>query len=450
MLDDLIRPPADHLLSVTGLTRQIQTLLKGSFRQIWVQGEISSLQKQSSGHIYFSLKDATSRLPCVLFARTAANQSFELRDGMEVQLLGDLSVYEPHGRYQLIVRIAIESGIGQRQVEFEQLKHKLAAEGLFDRERKKELPLLPSRIAVITSSTGAAIRDFLQILKRRNYCGDVVIFPSLVQGKGAASEIEAMLKKAAEFTPAFDLAVITRGGGSIEDLWSFNEESLARAVAACPIPVISAVGHEIDNVLTDYAASTRAETPSGAAELISSLYLYTTERFKTARKNLFLSGKSGMTGKQHFFHHLSARMQVITSARQLEHCSIRLDDLKNRLCYSLKEKLANRRNRIDHYVAARLKEHHPKVRFRLAEKTIAITNERFQYNVTQFIKQHAFHLEQLDKRLESNHLKATIKRGYAILKKTDGTILTSAKATLKNKTITAQFHDGEIDLKIKK
>ncbi len=448
MLDDFLSPPSDNVLGVTALTRQIKTLLQGSFRQVWVQGEISNLRKQSSGHVYFSLKDEKAQLPCVLFARDATCQSFELRDGMKVQLLGDISVYEPHGSYQLIAKIALENGIGQRQFEFERLKRKLAAEGLFDSERKQDLPPLPLRIAVVTSPTGAAIHDFLQILKRRKYCGEVVIFPARVQGEKAAEEMECMLKQAARSTPGFDLVVITRGGGSIEDLWAFNEESLARAVAACPLPMISAVGHEIDTVLTDYAADARAETPSGAAELISSLYLNTAERFKTARKNLFLSVESCVTNQQQFLKNLKARMRIIAPVRQIEHCDMHLDDLENRLRYSLKDKLSNEQNQINHYTT-RLKEHHPKIRINLIQQSIATTKKRLQQSTLQSIKQHTGHLEQLRKRLENNSLNATLSRGYAILKRADGEILTSVKTTSKNKEITAQFHDGEIDLEVR-
>ncbi|HBR94896.1 MAG TPA: exodeoxyribonuclease VII large subunit, partial [Opitutae bacterium] len=272
MLNNLLPPTAEQVLKVTALTRLIKGQLEENFSRVWVQGEISNLRKQSSGHIYFSLKDAGSQLPCALFARDTARQDFELKDGMEVQLLGDISVFEPHGRYQLIAKVAIQSGQGRLQMEFERLKRKLATEGLFDAERKQALPALPRKIAVITSPTGAAVRDFLRILRRREFAGEVVILPSKVQGQGTAQEVTNMLEYAGA-SQGFDLVVLTRGGGSIEDLWAFNKEQVARAVADCPIPVISAIGHEIDTVLTDYAADQRAETPSGAAELISSLYI---------------------------------------------------------------------------------------------------------------------------------------------------------------------------------
>ena len=208
MLDSLMTPPPEQVLEVTALTRLIKIQLEENFSRVWVKGEVSNLRKQSSGHIYFSLKDTGSQLPCALFARDATRQSFELQDGMEVLLLGDVSVFEPHGRYQLIAKIVIQSGEGRLQLDFERLKRKLAAEGIFDTEHKKPLPTLPQKIAVVTSPTGAAIRDFLRILRRRKFAGEVVIFPARVQGIGAAKEVAAMLEHAIA-SKAFDLIVIT-------------------------------------------------------------------------------------------------------------------------------------------------------------------------------------------------------------------------------------------------
>jgi exodeoxyribonuclease VII large subunit len=190
------QPDASQVLEVTALTHQIKRLLEASFTQVWVRGEISNCRKQSSGHIYFSLKDNGSQIPCVLFARDAAKQDFEIRDGEAVTILGDIAVYAPHGRYQMIAKIILQSGEGRLQIELDRLKRALAAEGLFDAEQKKELPTLPHRIGVITSPTGAALRDFLRILQRRNFNGSVVIFPVRVQGKEAAMEIQAALKRA--------------------------------------------------------------------------------------------------------------------------------------------------------------------------------------------------------------------------------------------------------------
>ena len=267
----------ERVASVGEFTRRIKVLLETGIRPGWVRGEVSNLRQQASGHVYFSLKDSEAQLSAVMFRGDAARQSLKLRDGQQVLVYGEINVYEVRGSYQLIVRVVVEDGVGRLQQEFEALKQKLADEGLFDPAKKKPLPEMPATVGFITSPTGAAVQDFLRILIRRGWRGRVVILPAKVQGEGAADEIAAMLQQA-EVLGIFDLLVIGRGGGSLEDLWAFNEEPLVRAVAACTVPVISAVGHEIDFTLSDFVADVRAETPSAAAELISSHFVEALER----------------------------------------------------------------------------------------------------------------------------------------------------------------------------
>lgn len=442
-----MQPDPSQVLKVTELTRHIKARLEGEFAQVWVQGEVSNLRKQSSGHIYFSLKDSGSQLPCVLFARDAMRQGFELKEGMELILFGDLSVYEPHGRYQLIAKIAIESGLGRLQAEFEKLKRKLAAEGLFKRERKQALPDLPQRIAVVTSPTGAAIRDFLRILKRREFCGEVVLFPARVQGREAPGEIKQMLDYAAASQPRFDLIVLTRGGGSIEDLWAFNDEALARAVADCNVPVISAVGHEIDHVLTDYAADERAETPSGAAERISSLYLETVQRVHAAGQNLAYYADTQLKDLRTELRDLQARIQILAPERQLRMLEMRLDDTENRLKASLKDRLASERQCIADCRQA-LATHHPRNRLQLADKALDAVAHRFTHAQRTLLNAKSEQLAQLQHRLESSSLNATLKRGYAIVQTPGGKIVDSATRASHESQLSARFHDGQIDLSI--
>src|SRR5476649_598154 len=235
---------AGRVRTVSEFTREVKELLEGGLRPGWVRGEVSNLRAQASGHIYFSLKDAGAQLSAVLFRGDAARQTVKLRDGAQVVAYGEVSVYEARGQYQLIVRAVIEDGVGKLQREFEALKARLAAEGLFAPERKRAIPTMPQTVGFITSPTGAAVQDFLRILTRRGWRGRVVVLPAKVQGEGAAAEMIAMLGLAGTLG-IFDLIVIGRGGGSIEDLCAFNEEILVRAVAACPVPTISAVGHEI-------------------------------------------------------------------------------------------------------------------------------------------------------------------------------------------------------------
>lgn len=445
MLDNLMNPSPEQVLKVTALTRLIKSQLEENFSRIWVQGEVSNLRKQSSGHLYFSLKDAGSQLPCALFARDAARQSFELEDGMEVLILGDISVFEPYGRYQMIAKVAIQSGEGRLQMEFEHLKRKLAAEGLFESGRKKPLPALPRRIAVITSPTGAAVRDFLRILRRRDYRGEVVIFPAKVQGKGAAEEVATMLQHASA-SAGFDLVVITRGGGSIEDLWTFNEESLTRAVAACPLPVISAIGHEIDTVLTDYAADRRAETPSGAAELISSLFLEALARYEDAGRDLLARIDSYLKDNRSLLRDLDARMRIIAPERQMQHYGMQLDDLENSLCRKLSRRI-NAEQQTIHQLGQRIIEQHPKTRIGMAGQHLANFSRRLERSVwwTQAQKQET--LNALRRRLDNGSLQATLKRGYAVIQRPDGQIIDRASLAQKEPELKAFFHDGEVRLK---
>jgi exodeoxyribonuclease VII large subunit len=445
MLDSLMTPPPEQVLDVTALTRLIKGQLEENFSRVWVKGEVSNLRKQSSGHIYFSLKDTGSQLPCALFARDAARQSFELQDGMEVLLLGDVSVFEPHGRYQLIAKIVIQSGEGRLQLEYERLKRKLAAEGLFDAEHKKPLPTLPQKIAVITSPTGAAVRDFLRILRRRAFAGEVVILPARVQGKGATEEVAAMLGNAVA-SEGFDLIVITRGGGSIEDLWAFNEEALARAVAACPLPIISAIGHEIDTVLTDYAADKRAETPSGAAELISSLYIEARSRCEDAESDLHTWVEGYLNDLNSQMRDLSAHMRIIAPDRRLQHISMRMDEMETRLSSNLARRITTEQQVLSKY-AKRIVGQHPKTRIGIAYQHFKDFSRRLERAKILIASKNREKLQSLQQRLENGSLQATLQRGYVIIKNSDGIIIDRASLALKEPQLKARFHDGEIALK---
>jgi len=255
------------ILTISELTHDLKEVLENIFQDVWVEGEVSNLRSPGSGHSYFSLKDAQSTLRCVLFRNAAVRLKFALADGMHVVASGRIGVYGRDGQYQLYVDTLQPKGIGALQMAFEQLKARLAQEGLFDEARKKPLPFLPETIGVVTSPTGAVIRDILQVLERRFPRAHVVINPVRVQGEGAAGEIARAVE---EFNAwGFpDVIILARGGGGLEDLWSFNEEQVARAIAASGIPVISAVGHETDYTIADFVADKRAPTPSAAAEMV--------------------------------------------------------------------------------------------------------------------------------------------------------------------------------------
>ncbi|TET46190.1 exodeoxyribonuclease VII large subunit [candidate division TA06 bacterium] len=258
---------AEKVYKVSEITRQLRSLLEDAFPEVWVVGEVSNFKPHSSGHIYFSLKDEASELKCVMFRRDAESLSFTPIDGMKVKSLGRITVYEKRGFYQLQVLFLMPAGVGELALAFEKMKARLQAEGLFDEEKKKSLPPFPARIGVVTSSTGAALRDILNILRRRWPFLTVVLRPARVQGEGASADIAEAIDDLNEYGEV-DLIIVGRGGGSIEDLWAFNEEVVARAINRSTKPVVSAVGHEVDYTIADFVADLRAPTPSAAAEIV--------------------------------------------------------------------------------------------------------------------------------------------------------------------------------------
>ncbi len=415
-------PPDDagRVRTVTEFTREVKALLEGGVRPGWVRGEVSNLRAQASGHVYFSLKDAGAQLSCVLFRGDAARQSVVLRDGLAVLAYGEVSVYEARGQYQLLVRALVDHGAGRLQAELEQLKQRLAAEGLFDPARKKPVPLRPRTIGFITSPTGAAVQDFIRILTRRGWTGRLVVLPAKVQGEGAAAEMVAMLA-AAEALGIFDLLVIGRGGGSTEDLWAFNAEPLVRAVAACGVPVISAVGHEIDFTLCDFAADVRAETPSGAAELISSNHLACVERVLNAGGNMEDIMATRTERARQRLDHARSRLRLLSPAAAIEQDHLRLDDLGNRLGSVLRAAVQSRREALG------------TARMRLAA---ASPGRR--------VEQESHRLLALWKRLESASPASVLRRGYAIVRDAAGRPVARAKGIRPGQPLVNEFHDGRV------
>jgi exodeoxyribonuclease VII large subunit len=262
-----MQQPGKKIYRISELTRELKVLLEGRFRGVWVEGEISNLRRPGSGHVYFTLKDEGSQLQAVIYRSQAALMRFELREGAQVIAYGDISVYAKGGRYQLAISEIEPKGIGALQLAFEQLKKRLAAEGLFDKGRKKPIPMLPGKIGIVTSPTGAAIRDILSVLERRFARVRILISPVRVQGETAAREIAEAIDGFNRRSDA-EVIIVARGGGSLEDLWAFNEEAVARAIARSTIPVISAVGHEVDFTISDFVADLRVPTPTAAAELV--------------------------------------------------------------------------------------------------------------------------------------------------------------------------------------
>ncbi|HEX7631676.1 MAG TPA: exodeoxyribonuclease VII large subunit [Lacunisphaera sp.] len=417
---DLISDDGGRVASVTEFTRRVKELLEGQLRPGWVRGEVSNLRAQASGHVYFSLKDAGATLSCVLFRGDAQRQTAVLRDGLQVLAYGEISVYEARGNYQLIVRALVDHGAGKLQQEFEKLKQRLAAEGLFESARKQPIPLLPRTVGFITSPTGAAAQDFIRILARRGWTGRVIILPAKVQGEGAAAELVEMVRTA-EALGLFDLLVIGRGGGSIEDLWAFNEEPVVRAVADCTVPIISAVGHEIDTTLCDYAADVRAETPSGAAELISSHYVATRDRLEEAARAMTDTMEAAWSRASDRLDHARSRLRLLAPTAVIEQNFLRLDDLGNRLRGALRSAVQTQRESLG-TARARLAAASP-------EKRVQLESHR---------------LLALWKRLESASPASVLQRGYAIVRDETGKPVSRAKNLKPGQSLVNEFHDGKV------
>ncbi len=409
--------------SVSEFTRRVKTLLEEGIRPGWVRGEVSNLRAQASGHVYFSLKDAGAQLSAVLFRGDAARQTVKLRDGQQVVAYGEVSVYEARGQYQLIVRAVIEDGVGRLQQEFERLKQRLAAEGLFAPEKKRPIPAMPATVGFVTSPTGAAVQDFIRILSRRGWRGRLVVLPAKVQGEGAAAEMAAMLGLA-QALGIFDLLVIGRGGGSLEDLWAFNEEVLVRAVAGCTVPVISAVGHEIDFTLCDFAADVRAETPSGAAELISSRFVDGAARAAQAATAMTAAGESALARATERLDHARSRLRLLSPATQIEQGFLRLDDCANRLVSALRSAVQLRRQQ------------YGEIRSRLAQ---ASPEARVQLGSHQLLS--------LYKRLQAASPASVLNRGFAIVRDEVGRPVARRAAVKPGQRLTNEFSDGSVKVK---
>lgn len=391
------------IFTVGQINRYIRNLLENDFilSSLLVKGEISNFKAHSSGHLYFTLKDASGALSCVMFRQDAAGLPFEPENGMQVVVYGHVSLYEKTGQYQLYAEFLEPLGIGALQVAFEQLKEKLAAEGLFDGDFKREIPKNPSCIAVITSPTGAAVRDILQIVKRRDPNVKVAIFPTLVQGEQAAADIVHSLKLVNEWGKA-DVIILGRGGGSMEDLWCFNDENVARAVFASEIPVISAVGHETDFTITDFVADMRAPTPSAAAELAT----------------------MPLSERREAFHRLELRLERDVSAL-LTSCRRRLDLLKSRPVME-----------------------RPLERIYRTMMDMEETQQRLDKEMTNRLMQRAERWQYLTNRLEAASPLAVMSRGYVMAVTSSGKLLTSVKQAEVGDRVTLHLQDGKIETNI--
>ncbi|MCC7344240.1 MAG: exodeoxyribonuclease VII large subunit [Deltaproteobacteria bacterium] len=340
MQEVLIPELSETIYSVSELTREIKALLEGEFSGVWVTGEISNFHAHGSGHFYFTLKDKGAQISTVMFRGANRHLKFKLEDGLDVVAKGRVGVYEPRGNYQIILDYIEPKGLGALQLAFTQLRNKLAEEGLFDEARKRPLPYLPRTIGIVTSPTGAVIQDMIRILKRRNPHVNILLYPVSVQGEAAAPEIVRGIEALNRHGEA-EVMIVGRGGGSLEDLWAFNTEAVARAIAASPIPVISAVGHETDFTIADYVADLRAPTPSAAAELAAPVAAELRLSLRESQRRLLRAYRQGLEARREKLKFWISHLKH--PKRRLEELAQHWDDLRERLNLGIERSLETRR-----------------------------------------------------------------------------------------------------------
>lgn len=433
------------ILTVSRLTALLRGVLEENFEQLWVQGEVSNLSSPSSGHCYFTLKDASAQLRCVMFKGGVKNLKFRLADGMAVIVRGRISVYDSRGEYQLISEYIEPSGVGALQTAFLQLKEKLTGEGLFDEAHKISLPRFPHKIGVITSPTGAAIHDILNVLKRRFASLEVLIFPVRVQGEGAAVEIARAVDEMNRLNEV-DLIIVGRGGGSLEDLWAFNEEVVARAVYRSRLPVISAVGHETDWSICDFVADLRAPTPSAAAELVIASAAELRSQVEALSHRLRRSVETLLAG---YDNQLVGMRRALHDPRtMLGHLAQRLDDLNARLETGLSAVVSRRRDRFLRLHDS-LQHNDPKVRIDSLRHYIALLSMRGENLLNQQLELLRQEFGDNTARLEVLSPLKTLARGYAIVSLgSTGNVITDADTLTTGERVLVRLHRGEAHCRI--
>ncbi|UCG13600.1 MAG: exodeoxyribonuclease VII large subunit [Deltaproteobacteria bacterium] len=436
-----------RIYSVSELTREIRGLLEDHFPFIWVEGEISNFRVPASGHYYFVLKDAQSQVRCVMFRSQQRWMRFEPEDGLHVLCQARVTVYEPRGEYQLLVDAMEPRGIGALQLAYEQLKHRLDAEGLFDPEHKKPIPFLTQRLGVVTSATGAAIRDIIRLVRRRYSNLEIYLYPVRVQGEGAAEEIaEGIETFNAEFP--VDALIVGRGGGSWEDLWAFNEERVVRAIFASRIPVISAVGHEIDTTLADLVADVRAPTPSAAAELVAqhkeALEGHLDDSYQRlqgrARQTLTLAGERLLNTRQRLRH----------PAARLADLRLRLDEHTQRLELGSRRALSAERQRFLR-VGDQLLHLSPERRVGDFRVSLNRCSRDLGLFTRQTLKKKRQNLERVFVQLDGLSPLSILARGYSITTTLpEGEVVRAARQVGKDDTVRVRLYEGSLHCKVTK
>ncbi len=438
-------PTVEETLSVSQLNRQVKRLLESHFGFVWVEGEISNFARPGSGHWYFSLKDDGGQVRCAMFRNTNQRVRIAPASGMQVRIRARVSLYEGRGEYQLIVEHMEAAGAGAMQLAFEQLKQKLNAEGLFDPLDKQDLPEFPAEVGIITSPTGAAIRDIVSVFGRRFPAIKLSILPVPVQGVESATAVVAALQQANHWQQsghcAFDALILARGGGSIEDLWSFNDEALARAIARSEIPVVSAVGHEIDFTIADFAADVRAPTPSAAAEMLSPDARELWHQFRGLEVALQRSQRSLLELARHKLAGLARNLRH--PGERLQEQAQRLDGLDIRLRNSARHQIKASGYQLQVH-SAQLARHAPGPRLEQLHSRLRTIQQRGSQAVQGLLLQQGQRLEKATALLDSLGPQATLARGYAIVTNEHGKLVTAADAVSTGDNINTRLAQGTI------
>ncbi len=436
---------ARDILTPSQLNTLARDLLEGAFPLVWVEGELGNVTRPASGHLYFTLKDARAQVRCAMFKPKSQWLKFAPREGLRVLARGRLTLYEARGDYQLVIDSLEEAGEGALRRAFEELKAKLAAEGLFDDARKRPLPAHVQRLGVLTSPSGAAVRDVLSVLQRRFPLLEVDVLPVQVQGETAAAQIVDMLQRAAR-SGRYDVLLVARGGGSLEDLWAFNDERLARAIAASPVPVVSAVGHETDFTLADFAADLRAPTPSVAAELLVPDRRDLLTRVAVLQRRLATLQAHRLRNTMQRADRAALRLNALRPQARLDLFRRRQEDAGRRLHALWRDQHARRLAALRHADAI-LRAHAPQRRLeRLRERLLALA-PRPQAAVARTLQRDALRLRGLARSLEAVSPLATVARGYALVTKEDGTLVRSVTQVQPGDRVDAQVGDGRLKLR---
>jgi exodeoxyribonuclease VII large subunit len=447
---ELFPPQAIYpVVTVSELTSKIRRLLEKEVGQVWVTGEVTNLRTQSSGHIYFVLKDADAQLSCVLFRGELVPHRELLEDGHKLVVQGDITVYGARGQYQLIVRSVDLQGTGALQIAFEKLKAKLQAEGLFAQERKRPIARYPVRVGLVTSPTGAAIHDILHVIERRHAGLELLLATCKVQGPGSAEEIACAIELLNKWHQPnsdrqIDVILVARGGGSLEDLWAFNEERVARAIFDSALPVVSAVGHEIDFTISDFVADLRAATPSAAAELLTEGYVASRRFVQESAQDLIRLVTQHFERDQQHLHNISQRLQRLHPRRQLDDRFQYLDDLQASLVRTLTQRWRDQRTSIRH-LHQRLWRVNPSFLLEAQRRLVSENRARLREKISVHLRRQREHLSHLAARLRVLSPENVLNRGYSITRDAaTGKVIRKAAEVKPSQKLRTKLKTGEI------